>query len=255
MKKILSVLFMLAVLVGCSSVEYSTTNLILETGISEDEFISEVRDTIKSNGEKATEEQLEDIDITFDKSIFQMLAEFEIIINVDGQKLTSKVSFEDTTKPIIQANDLVEVEYNTDIDKAKLIELLNIELSDNHASEDKLLENLTFSSYNKESSGKQEITLTVKDENENETNKIVIVKVKEKPAPQSKTPVISYATSSNTDSSSNYYEPQSVTVWLSATGTKYHSINNCGRMNPNRARQVTLSQAQASGYGRCLKCW
>ena len=68
------------------SVEYSTTNLILETGISEDEFISEVRDTIKSNGEKATEEQLEDIDITFDKSIFQMLGEFEIIINVDMDK-------------------------------------------------------------------------------------------------------------------------------------------------------------------------
>ncbi|MCR1953183.1 hypothetical protein NSA50_19545 [Clostridium sp. DSM 100503] len=43
-------------------------------------------------------------------------------------------------------------------------------------------------------------------------------------------------------------------VWLSETGNKYHSKNNCGRMNPNRARQVTLKQAQ-SRYERCDKCW
>ncbi len=43
-------------------------------------------------------------------------------------------------------------------------------------------------------------------------------------------------------------------VWLSATGDKYHSINNCGRMNPSTARQVTLQEAQ-SGYQRCSKCW
>lgn len=43
-------------------------------------------------------------------------------------------------------------------------------------------------------------------------------------------------------------------VWLSATGDKYHRINNCGRMNPNNARQVTLQQAQGS-YQRCSKCW
>lgn len=44
-------------------------------------------------------------------------------------------------------------------------------------------------------------------------------------------------------------------VWLSATGEKYHSIPNCGRMNPDKARQVTKSQAEASGYGPCSKCW
>lgn len=44
-------------------------------------------------------------------------------------------------------------------------------------------------------------------------------------------------------------------VWLSATGDKYHSIPNCGRMNPDKARQVTKSQAEASGYGPCSKCW
>ncbi len=44
-------------------------------------------------------------------------------------------------------------------------------------------------------------------------------------------------------------------VWLSATGEKYHSRNNCGRMNPDKARQVTLSEAESQGYERCKKCW
>lgn len=46
-----------------------------------------------------------------------------------------------------------------------------------------------------------------------------------------------------------------VMVWLSETGDKYHSINNCGRMNPNKARQVSQSSAEASGHGRCSKCF
>lgn len=44
-------------------------------------------------------------------------------------------------------------------------------------------------------------------------------------------------------------------VWLSATGTKYHSINHCGNMNPARARQVTLEEARRAGYGKCSKCF
>ncbi|MGL4451240.1 MAG: ComEC/Rec2 family competence protein [Sarcina sp.] len=43
-------------------------------------------------------------------------------------------------------------------------------------------------------------------------------------------------------------------VWLSATGEKYHSINNCGRMNPSKARQVSLSDAQSQGFEDCSKC-
>lgn len=42
-------------------------------------------------------------------------------------------------------------------------------------------------------------------------------------------------------------------VWLSATGKCYHSKNNCGNMNPNKARQVTLEQAKQS-YSPCSKC-
>ncbi len=48
---------------------------------------------------------------------------------------------------------------------------------------------------------------------------------------------------------------QSETVWLSATGSKYHSIPDCGNMNPNSARQISRSDAEAQGYEACKKCW
>lgn len=44
-------------------------------------------------------------------------------------------------------------------------------------------------------------------------------------------------------------------VWLSATGSKYHSIPDCGPMNPNNARQVSQASAESGGFGRCSKCW
>ena len=44
-------------------------------------------------------------------------------------------------------------------------------------------------------------------------------------------------------------------VYLSATGSKYHSIPDCGRMNPDKAQRVTLSEAKSEGYGRCKKCF
>lgn len=47
----------------------------------------------------------------------------------------------------------------------------------------------------------------------------------------------------------------SATVWLSATGEKYHSIPNCGRMNPDKARQVSEADAIAQGYTACSKCF
>ena len=46
-----------------------------------------------------------------------------------------------------------------------------------------------------------------------------------------------------------------VYVWLSATGSKYHNKPDCGRMNPNKAYQVTLSEAESQGYGPCSKCF
>lgn len=49
-------------------------------------------------------------------------------------------------------------------------------------------------------------------------------------------------------------KPQGQMVWLSATGSKYHSKPNCGKMNPKKARQVPLSDAQKS-YSPCSKCF
>lgn len=44
-------------------------------------------------------------------------------------------------------------------------------------------------------------------------------------------------------------------VWIPATGEKYHSIPNCGRMNPDTARQVSKSDAESMGYDPCSKCY
>lgn len=49
-------------------------------------------------------------------------------------------------------------------------------------------------------------------------------------------------------------EPQEASVWLSATGSKYHSVPDCGNMNPDTARQVPLSEAQRLGYEPCKNC-
>ncbi len=49
--------------------------------------------------------------------------------------------------------------------------------------------------------------------------------------------------------------PSSGNVWISATGEKYHSIPNCGRMNPAKAYQMSQADAEASGYTACSKCF
>ena len=44
-------------------------------------------------------------------------------------------------------------------------------------------------------------------------------------------------------------------VWVSATGSKYHSRNNCGTMNPDTATQMSRSEAEAKGLTPCKKCY
>lgn len=44
-------------------------------------------------------------------------------------------------------------------------------------------------------------------------------------------------------------------VWVSETGSKYHRINNCGRMNPDKAVQMSQSDAEARGLEPCKKCY
>ena len=70
--------------------------------------------------------------------------------------------------------------------------------------------------------------------------------------------VISEDTSSrqaDTSAQASNNSSSTAMCWLSATGSKYHSINYCGRMNTNNARQVTIAEAERQGYGRCKKCW
>ena len=51
------------------------------------------------------------------------------------------------------------------------------------------------------------------------------------------------------------YLPPGTLVWLSATGEKFHEQNNCGNMNPNKARQVTVEEAISRGYEACENCY
>lgn len=44
-------------------------------------------------------------------------------------------------------------------------------------------------------------------------------------------------------------------VWLSATGSKYHSYDRCGNMNPKKATKVTLESAESLGKTACKNCW
>ena len=49
-------------------------------------------------------------------------------------------------------------------------------------------------------------------------------------------------------------QSQAGMVWISATGSKYHSTNSCGQMNPATSYQMSLSDAQAQGYEPCKRC-
>lgn len=50
-------------------------------------------------------------------------------------------------------------------------------------------------------------------------------------------------------------KPIKGSVWISATGKKYHRINNCGRMNPDNAKKISLSEAKEKGFSPCTKCF
>ncbi len=55
---------------------------------------------------------------------------------------------------------------------------------------------------------------------------------------------------SSEDSSGSPEQPPSSSgsmVWIPATGEKYHSIPDCGRMNPAKASQITESEAISRG--------
>jgi len=45
-----------------------------------------------------------------------------------------------------------------------------------------------------------------------------------------------------------------ITVWITSTGSKYHSINDCGTMNPDKAQKMSQEDAEEAGYEPCEKC-
>lgn len=77
------------------------------------------------------------------------------------------------------------------------------------------------------------------------TGEVVATTPAKAPATKSTTSVQTQTTSSGSNA----------TVYLPASGKCYHSKNNCGRMNPSKARAVTEQQAISQGYSRCSKCW
>ena len=49
-------------------------------------------------------------------------------------------------------------------------------------------------------------------------------------------------------------EPVGKMVWKTATGKKYHSINNCGNTNSKNATCITIEAAESQGLAPCSKC-
>ncbi|MGN0367654.1 MAG: DNA/RNA non-specific endonuclease, partial [Wujia sp.] len=59
----------------------------------------------------------------------------------------------------------------------------------------------------------------------------------------------------DTDTESTTQEEEAVMVWISQTGSKYHRINDCGKMNPDNATQMTRQEAEDMGYEPCGICY
>lgn len=70
-------------------------------------------------------------------------------------------------------------------------------------------------------------------------------------------------TNTSSETSSSYSNASSVsqeptvtsTVWKTATGSKYHSKNNCGNTNPSKATEISINSAENMGLTPCSKCF
>lgn len=56
------------------------------------------------------------------------------------------------------------------------------------------------------------------------------------------------------EQSETQQQSQEQMVWISDTGSKYHSKPDCGKMDPNKAYQMSVSEAESQGYSACSKC-
>lgn len=66
---------------------------------------------------------------------------------------------------------------------------------------------------------------------------------------------VSNNSNGNTSNSNGAVEPIGQMVWKTATGSKYHRINNCGKTNPSTTSKVTVEEAKAAGLTPCSKCY
>lgn len=57
------------------------------------------------------------------------------------------------------------------------------------------------------------------------------------------------------DSQTSVKDEVSTTVWISGSGSKYHSRSDCGTMNPDNAKQISRTEAEEKGMSPCKKCY
>lgn len=60
---------------------------------------------------------------------------------------------------------------------------------------------------------------------------------------------------SSNDSAKASFASDSEIVYASKTGSKYHSVPDCGQMNPNNAKSMTVAQAEDAGLTPCSRCF
>lgn len=65
----------------------------------------------------------------------------------------------------------------------------------------------------------------------------------------------SNSSQSSSSHSQGESKPVGDMVYITATGKKYHRINNCGKTNPAKTSYIPLSDAQSRGYTACSKCY
>lgn len=71
----------------------------------------------------------------------------------------------------------------------------------------------------------------------------------------SQVPCNDYSAGDEQDLGTQPSTQNSIMVWISATGSKYHKIPDCGNMNPDKATQMEEGAAASSGYEACKKCF
>ena len=271
-KKSMYLMALLVFLAGCGNVEVLTKEeLNVEFGkaistnikdyLNTEEMSEEDVNTVISEGQLVIES-----DELVESQNYQKVGSYTVKISYDNNEYDVVVNVQDTVAPqFVEFKSDLETYTNEKIDFSKIYkaeDLSEVTIS----VDDSKVDYSTAGTYN--------AVVTAKDIYDNEETKEVSISVKEKPAPKPSKPTSSSnksntssnsssnksnssASSSSSSSSSNQStdrKPQGGKVWISETGKKYHSIPNCGRMNPNKASQVSVSDAEGMGLSPCSKC-